>query len=554
MRTGADQKADAILDARLDRGAADIVQLRRALAEGAGPWFRPEGVLHAYLLARIRRGEIVHSEPQADGRVRYARSADALPQAAATRDDPPPLAPARSKAALRVAKGVRDPADRGRVLADVLAHMEAIDAPGGEGGKSFGSLGSAAQALRRADKGKRVFAFRDGFGDTARAFLFREGPWILSALVLFLILKFFIADVFWIPSSSMRPTLEENDRVVVFLLGADKPPARFSVTTFERGDRTFVKRLIAFGGELVSIFRGDVIVNGEILVKPEELRDALRFPRWSWTFEGAGHHRDWVTAAGEHPLPRRTLAGDIQESLWSDIWYEGRRGPMQRERRVHVHDGYLTLDAERPTDGVVELSLLRRAPVAETALGSFEQHPLTARLQVGPEGTVLTLQIGESAERVLRREAPPPAGATRLELSIIDGVLRAAAPGLEIEHGLAGDGLSTLLPLVPQLAVAGGASLRGLSLDQDIHYGYGYTDRALPANWVHGVPTARDLLEGDPRTWAWRVPEGSVYMLGDNTNDSSDSRVQNVGAIPVEDLIAPVAFRIWPPSRIGAID
>ena len=44
------------------------------------------------------------------------------------------------------------------------------------------------------------------------------------------------------------------------------------------------------------------------------------------------------------------------------------------------------------------------------------------------------------------------------------------------------------------------------------------------------------------------VPEGCCYVMGDNRNDSMDSR--SIGPIPEDDLIGKALFVIWP---IGAI-
>ena len=44
------------------------------------------------------------------------------------------------------------------------------------------------------------------------------------------------------------------------------------------------------------------------------------------------------------------------------------------------------------------------------------------------------------------------------------------------------------------------------------------------------------------------VPDGCCYVMGDNRNDSMDSR--SIGPIPEDDLIGKALFVIWP---IGAI-
>jgi signal peptidase I len=50
------------------------------------------------------------------------------------------------------------------------------------------------------------------------------------------------------------------------------------------------------------------------------------------------------------------------------------------------------------------------------------------------------------------------------------------------------------------------------------------------------------------RTWK-TVPQGEYFMLGDNRADSCDSRTW--GPVPRADLIGPVIFTYWPPSRLS---
>lgn len=48
-----------------------------------------------------------------------------------------------------------------------------------------------------------------------------------------------------------------------------------------------------------------------------------------------------------------------------------------------------------------------------------------------------------------------------------------------------------------------------------------------------------------------RVPEGQIFVLGDNSQDSYDSRYW--GCVPIENVMGKAVFRYWPPTRIGLI-
>ena len=96
-----------------------------------------------------------------------------------------------------------------------------------------------------------------------------------GALVVALVIKTFLFQAFYIPSSSMEPTLAVGDRVLVNKLSYRVHDVnRGDLIVFERpegeaGDvRDLIKRVIALPGETVEGLDGQVLIDGQVLDEP----------------------------------------------------------------------------------------------------------------------------------------------------------------------------------------------------------------------------------------------------------------------------------------------
>ena len=95
---------------------------------------------------------------------------------------------------------------------------------------------------------------------------------ILIAVVLAFFIRYFIVELYMVEGPSMRPTLQNGERLVVNkFIYRFKDPERGDVLVFrfpKDPSRDFIKRVIAVPGDTVEIKDGRVFVNGQLMNEP----------------------------------------------------------------------------------------------------------------------------------------------------------------------------------------------------------------------------------------------------------------------------------------------
>lgn len=91
-------------------------------------------------------------------------------------------------------------------------------------------------------------------------------------------------------------------------------------------------------------------------------------------------------------------------------------------------------------------------------------------------------------------------------------------------------------------------ALPGETVDIDFENHIVYIDgKPIKEEYIN-EPTARPGNMQFPLT----VEEDTVFVLGDNRNNSRDSRYSDVGLIPYDSIMGRASFRIWPLNQLGS--
>jgi signal peptidase I len=398
--------------------------------------------------------------------------------------------------------------------------------------------------------------------------------WVLTALVvLALVVKSFVADVYRVDSGSMRPTLfggrdrpdgREDAEHVLVLYRRDLEPRRFDLVVMRSpdGSKPLVKRVCGVPHDRNLVIRdGDLFVDGKRL-PPEVPRPApvpVYDDRWQDPERFFEHRRDgsvrreggeWVVDGG--PVPPGSLL-HYHPALRDDYL-------DRQHRRV---PGVIEVN-----DAVLELEFLLEGPLEAQKL-HFELVEAGDTFQVvlaaGPDGARLRLE--RSRPRVspeLLAEVPIALAEGRwhhLSFSNVDNHLRVRSPELRLDLGrsyaenepwpragaerpvadavVLPAGQRSIGPRVRFGVEGGRARFRSVRILRDLYY----TDDGRFGTCSGQTGPGGEAGPASPVS----LGPDDYFLLGDNSAASTDSR--HFGRVQGADLIGRPLAVVWPEPR-----
>ena len=178
---------------------------------------------------------------------------------------------------------------------------------------------------------------------------------LVTAGILAFGIRTFVAEARYIPSGSMEPTLEINDRLIIEKVSYHfTPPKRGEVVVFEPTDilqrqnfkDAFIKRIIGLPGEKVEVKEGKVYVNNQVLPEkyieeePQYSYGPVIVPQDHYLVLGDNRNNSYDSHYWGF-VPRKNLIGKAAVRFWppnrigslnsKSLYLEGTKGTENKE-------------------------------------------------------------------------------------------------------------------------------------------------------------------------------------------------------------------------------
>lgn len=147
-------------------------------------------------------------------------------------------------------------------------------------------------------------------------------PSVVIAVVISLFFHTYVAQAVKVPTGSMMPTIQIDDRLVVEKMVA--------LTTFDYGDLVvfhppvedkdarYVKRLIGFGGDTIEVRDGKLLRNGKVIEEPyikEQMKYSfgpVQVPEGHYLFLGDNRNKSYDSHMWPTPfVPEKDIVGKV---------------------------------------------------------------------------------------------------------------------------------------------------------------------------------------------------------------------------------------------------
>jgi signal peptidase I len=347
------------------------------------------------------------------------------------------------------------------------------------------------------------------------------------AIAMALVLRHYCIEAFRIPTKSMMPSLlgddsvrrRHGDRILVDkFVSMRRPPRRYEVWVFQyplNRNRNFIKRVTGLSGEWLRIVDGDLWVStdeGEtwtIQRKPPGVREQLFFPYYPRPVdnrEAFTGRSNWEVGPGWRVSEREGIFKvDARGDDPSVLKFERRILPYPDADRYddggpYVGDVRISFDLAVERAGTLTVVVTDHGRKHRLVLGRDESYAVIVRPENKEHRFPVDVQLEDGEEHSISF-----ANVDDMLVIDVDGNVAEIPfpdPGTKPEEPrVFGDGIQWGHQLVLE-AQALRATLTDVRIDRDVYY---------------------DVKGRRPHK-IWKIPEDHFFMLGDNTQESKDSR------------------------------